>query len=77
MQNKIIRFILNLDNSAHIGCADVLKVSDRVTQNKLNHIHRIWNDSCPIYLKDHFHKLCNTDLRNCTRASSNNFLYQG
>ena len=78
MQNKIIRFILKLDNRAHIGCAErekvnMLKVSDRVTQNKLNHIHRIWNDSCPIYLKDHFHKLSNTDLRNCTRASFNNF----
>ena len=40
MQNKIIKFILNLDNRAHMGCAErekvnMLKVSDRVTQNKL------------------------------------------
>ena len=78
MQNKIIRFIHNLGRRAHIGCEEreqvnMLKVSDRVRQNKLNHIHRIWNESCPVYMKDHFHKISETELRNCTRASFHNF----
>ena len=53
----------------------MLKVSDRVKQNKLNHIYKIWNDTCPVYLKEHFHRICDTELRNCTRASFHNFLY--
>ena len=78
MQNKIVRYILNLDNRAHIGCEErekvnMLKVSDRVKQNKLNHIYKIWNDTCPVYLKEHFHRICDTELRNCTRASFHNF----
>ena len=78
MQNKIIRFILKLGNRAHIGCKELdkvnmLKVSERVTQIKLNHIHKIWSNSCPIYLKDHFDRIIDTELRNCTRASRNNF----
>ena len=78
MQNKVIRFILNIDNRAHIGCKEresvnMLNVSDRVTQNKLNHVFRIWNDMCPIYLKEKFHRICDTELKKCTRASLNNF----
>ena len=60
MQNKIIRFILKLRNRAHIGCEEMekvsmLKVSERVTQNKLTHIHKIWSNSCPIYIKGSHH----------------------
>ena len=78
MQNKRIRFILKLGNRAHIGCKELekvnmLKVSERVTQIKLNHIHKIWSNSCPIYLKEHFDRIIDTELRNCTRASRNNF----
>ena len=78
MQNKTIRFILNLGSRAHIGCEErekvnMLKVSDRVRQNKLNHIYRIWNDLSPVYMKDHFQKISDTELRNFTRASFHNF----
>ena len=78
MQNKIIRFILNLGNRAHIGCdelekVNMLKVSERVTQNKLSHIHKIWSNSCPVYLKENFNRIIDTELRNCTRSSRNNF----
>ena len=77
MQNKIIRFILKLDNRAHIGCkqwerVDMLRVSERVSQNKLTHIHKIWHNSSPVYLKERFYKICDTDLRKCTRSSLNN-----
>ena len=78
MQNKIIRFILKLDNRAHIGCkqwerVDMLRVSERISQNKLTHIHTIWHNSSPVYLEEHFYKICDTDLRKCTRSSLNNF----
>ena len=78
MHNKIIRYILNLDGRAHIGCNEydklnMLNVSDRVKQLRLNHAHRIWKGSCPKYMTEYFDKISDTDLRNCTRASANNF----
>ena len=78
MQNKTIRFILNLGNRAHVGCKefdklDILSVTDRVKQNKLNHIFKIYNGTGPEYLKEHFNKISDTELRGCTRASINNF----
>ena len=78
MQNKIVRYILDLGNRAHIGCNEIEKVNmlyveDRVKQMKLNHVFKIWNGSGPNYLKEKFHKLSDTESRICTRASTNNF----
>ena len=78
MQNKMVRFILNLHNRAHIGCKELdkvnmLSVHDRIKQNKLNHVFKIWNGSGPEYMKEHFHKISDTELRGCTRASKNYF----
>ena len=78
MQNKIIRYILNLNSRAHIGCneherVNMLSVPDRVKQLRLTHVYKIWNGICPIYMKEHFSKIADTELRNCTRASVNNF----
>ena len=78
MQNKMIRYILKLDSRAHIGCnefekVNMLNVCDRVKQNKLTHVHKIWKGTSPEYLKEHFHKISDTELRNCTRACANNF----
>ena len=61
-QNKMIRFILNLKNRAHIGQkerekAGFLNVSKRVTQLKLGHVFKISNKSCPQYLAQHFYRL--------------------
>ena len=74
----MIRYILNLDSRAHLGCSEfenvnMLNVCDRVKQNKLNHIHKIWNGTSPAYMKENFNRICDTELRNCTRASANNF----
>ena len=73
----MIRYILNLGSRSHIGCQefeklDMLNVCNRVKQNKLNHVHKIWNDIGPQYMHENFNSLCDTDLRNCTRASVNN-----
>ena len=78
MQNKTVRFILNLGNRAHIGSKefdklDILGVTDRVKQNKLNHIFKIYNGTGPEYLNEHFNKISDTELRGCTRASTHNF----
>ena len=78
LQNKFIRFILDLGPRAHIGSAEFIKVnmlpvSDRVRQLKLNHVFRIINDQCPGYLKENFSMIKDTQLSLCTRASLNNF----
>ena len=78
MQNKIIRFILNLGNRSHIGVAEHEKVNmfpviDRVRQLKLNHAFNVKMGQCPEYLKDRFNRIGDTELRICTRASRNNF----
>ena len=77
MQNKIIRFILDLGPRTHIGSTEfsmvnMLPVSDRVRQLKLNHVFRIMNNQCPEYLKENFTRIKDTQLGLCTRASLNN-----
>ena len=78
LQNKYIRYILDLGPRAHIGSAEFIKVnmlpiSDRIRQLKLNHVFRIINDQCPEYLKENFLMIRDTQLSVCTRASLNNF----
>ena len=78
MQNKIVRYILDLGDRVHVGCHEIEKVNmlyveDRVKQMKLNHVFKIWNGSGPDYMKEKFHKLSDTESRTCTRASTNDF----
>ena len=52
MQNKVVRYILNLDNRAHIGCSELekvnmLNVDNWVKQMKLNRVFKIWNGFGP------------------------------
>ena len=61
MQNKITRFILDLDSRTHVGQDELdrlgfLNVCDRVNQLKLNHGFKIFNNSAPDYLSDNFKK---------------------
>ena len=56
MQNKIVRFILDLGPRAHLSTIEykkvnMLPVSYRVKQLKLNHVFNIYNDKCSLYLK--------------------------
>ena len=78
MQNKMIRFILNLGYRAHIGILEhekvnMFPVASRVRQLKLNHVLNIKNKQCPEYLKENLLRLSDTELRQCTRASRLNF----
>ena len=74
----MIRFILNLDNRAHIGNQEqtktgFLKVSDRVKQLKLGHVFKIKNKSCPKYMTSNFQLKSETDSRNTTRSKAHDF----
>ena len=78
MQNKIIRFISDLDNRAHIGNQELAKagylsVPDRVKQLKLGHVFKIRNGTSPYYMNAHFQKLNEIDNRIVTRATAYNF----
>ncbi len=82
MQNKMIRFILKLDTRSHIGCnelekVNMLNVTNRVKQIKLNHVYRIWKRTSPEYMTENFARISDTELRNCTRASANNLFLPG
>ena len=77
-QNKMIRFIVDLDNRAHIGQKELekagfLNVSKRVSQMKLGHVFKINTKTCPLYLTQHFHKLNEGGERIATRAKAHNF----
>ena len=78
-QNKTIRFILDLDNRAHIGTKELettgfLKVPDRVKQLKLGHVFKIRKKTCPRYLTANFQQLNEIEDRITTRAKVNDFL---
>ena len=72
IQNKLTRFILNKGPREHIGQKELssigsLKVEDRVKQLKLNHVHKIFNNSAPAYMTHNFDRLSgnhNYSLRN-------------
>ena len=81
MKNIIIRLILDLGPRAHISTIEykrvnMLPVSYRVKQLKLNHVFNIYNDQCPLYLKENFLKISDTLISLCTKASRNNFFLQ-
>ena len=78
MQNKIIRFILNLKSRASIrnkelSKAGFLNVTDRVKQLKMNHVFKIKNHTCPPYMLSHFSRLNEDSNRMTTRASATDF----
>ena len=77
-QNKIIRFLLNLDNRSHVGHNEfnktgLLDVTNRVSQLKLGHAFKINHNTCPNYLGFHFRKLNEYEGRIDTRGKAYNF----
>ena len=58
----MVRFILNLQARAHIGQTELntlnlLSISDRVTQLRLNQVFKIRKGTSPLYLKEHFREV--------------------
>ncbi|MCU7801436.1 MAG: hypothetical protein KZQ70_15225, partial [gamma proteobacterium symbiont of Lucinoma myriamae] len=77
-QNKIIRFINRLGPRTRITSdvlteLNLLNVDSRVKQLRLNHVHKIFYNSCPPYLKQNFLPLKDAHQHN-TRSSSCNYL---
>ena len=78
VQNKIIRFILSLPNRAHIdqnsrNSVNFLSIKDRACQLRLNHVHSIFYNTSPYYLKEHFTRSVHIHSHR-TRSSSYGFL---
>ncbi len=77
IQNKMVRYILNLGPRHHIGVSELskagfLSIKDRVAQLSLNIVHSIYYDKCPSYMHANFKKLSTVHNHN-TRDSTYNF----
>ena len=76
-QNKVVRFIhgysyrtsLRVEDYKNIGW---LNVENRVIQLRLNHVHKIFYDNCPLYMKNNFNLVSQTHSYS-SRNSSHNF----
>ena len=58
-QDKVIRFVNQLGPRARITLdilmnLNLLNVETRVKQLRLNHVHKIFNNLCPLYLQENF-----------------------
>ncbi|KAL4240342.1 hypothetical protein ACF0H5_001132 [Mactra antiquata] len=77
MQNKVIRFIKGYTPRTSISFQDyvdlnMLNVNNRVKQMRLSHIHRVYYNKCPSYLKNNFERR-EDNMQYNTRSSSFNF----
>ena len=78
VQNRIVKFILNLHFRTHIGQkildqVKMLNVEDRARQLQLNHVYKIYRGDCPNYMRTNFDRIRDMQQRTNTRASINNF----
>merc|ERR1712121_241278 len=78
MQNKLVRFILNLRRTdsvrnKELRNVDALSVPDRVMQLKMNHVFKIKKQTCPTYMLSNFKRLNANSNRIPTRASATDF----
>ena len=78
MQNKVVRFILNLRRrdsvrNKELRKVDMLSVPDRVKQLKMNHVFKIKKQTCPSYMLSNFNRLNENRNRMTTRASATDF----
>ena len=76
-QNKVVRFILNLQAMTWINYSilidvNMLKVEDRVKQLRLNHVFKIFHELSPQYLNYNFVRVSDSHLYN-TRGSDYKF----
>ncbi len=77
IQNKMVRFILDLGPRTHITTKhmadlNILKKTGRAKQLRLNITHKIYYNQAPTYLQTNFNK--NRDRGQYTRGSHGNFV---
>ena len=77
LQNKCVRFCLQLDNKAHAGITEFkqinwLPVNYRFRQCLAANVFKFFDDKCPLYMKDVFDKPCISQVstRNSTMKLS-------
>ena len=77
LQNKCVRFCLQLDNKAHVGITEFkqinwLPVNYRFRQCLAAKVFKFFDDKCPLYMKDVFDKPCvsQASTRNSTMKLS-------
>ncbi len=78
VQNKMIRFILDLEPRTHLTVnhmkeLNMLRVSYRVKQLRLNTAHKIFYKQAPEYLQENFEKVRNRQKQH-TRSRLWNFV---
>ena len=78
MQNRVVRFVLNLGPRSHIGQRErdrvgFLSVKDRVIQMKMNNVFKIFQGTAPDYLNSNFTRISSIH-KYSTRGSSVNFI---
>lgn len=78
VQNKTVRFIKNLEprttvNQSVLADLKMLKVNDRVSQMRLNHVFKISNNEAPEYMYNNFISVTNQH-HHYTRKSSLNYV---
>ncbi len=66
IQNKMVRFILDLGprthiTTKHISDLNILKIPGRVQQLRLNISHKIYYNQAPTYLQTNFKKIVTED----------------
>ncbi len=76
VQNKLIRFMLNLGPRNHIGIEQLntlglLNVVDRAEQLKLHNAHKVFFKQAPVYLMANFNKCRNRQGRNTWHRAYN------
>ncbi len=78
VQNKIVRFILDLEPRTHLTVdhmkeLNMLRVSDRAKKLQLNTAHKIFYKQAPEYLQENFEKARNRQQQH-TRSRLWNFI---
>ena len=78
LQNKMVRFILDLSPREHIGQVHLdsikwLNIHDRVKQLRLNHVFKVYNSLGPSYLDQSFTKTSDSHTHGTRSSSSLNF----
>ena len=63
LQNKCVRFCLQLDNKAHVGITEFkqinwLPVNYKFRQCLAANVFKFFDDKCPLYMRDVFDKPC-------------------
>jgi hypothetical protein len=77
-QNKIIRFIRNMESRTHISeqvfiDLNLLNIHNRAKQLRLSHVFNIFNETCPDYLQSNFTKVSAIHQYNTRNRAAQNF----